>query len=356
MGRVLLSKTGHIFDMNHQAEVLLSHQDKKPKGKLFTDYLTQETIPVFDGFLNRVFSTNQNELCEVSLANVDTQFCGYVCLFAHAIAFGELCQMTITFVNNNKRIPSLLDRNIGQFKLNMLAKTSWRSVKHGQIFGYKNSDHDWNFEIFLQHVVPEDRDRIAKVYQQSISLKEEFSFEYRIRRKDNGSMRWLWSVASPVLDSNGTCVMLQGIVQDVTDLKRFEIELKDSEERYYNLLFGLDIGFLIQGSNSEILVSNPSALRLLGVTLDQLKGRTSFDPSWNVIHEDGTDFPGSTRPVQVSIATKKPVLNAIMGVYRPVTNDRVWLSANAEPRLNLDGSVKDVICTFKDITALLKRK
>jgi PAS domain-containing protein len=47
---------------------------------------------------------------------------------------------------------------------------------------------------------------------------------------------------------------------------------------------------LLQGPRAEILLSNPAALELLGLTEDQLLGKTSFDPEWKVIH-DGSPFP-----------------------------------------------------------------
>ena len=89
---------------------------------------------------------------------------------------------------------------------------------------------------------------------------------------------------------------------------------------------------------------------MLGLTEDELSGRSCFHPEWNVIHEDGSSFPAETHPVSVAIDTRKPVSNIIMGVYRPVTNDRVWLLVNAEPLLDDKGTVKEVICSFSDIT------
>jgi PAS domain-containing protein len=50
------------------------------------------------------------------------------------------------------------------------------------------------------------------------------------------------------------------------------------------------VGVLLQGPRAEILLSNPAALELLGLTEDQLLGKTSFDPEWKVIHEDGSPF------------------------------------------------------------------
>jgi two-component system, cell cycle sensor histidine kinase and response regulator CckA len=134
-------------------------------------------------------------------------------------------------------------------------------------------------------------------------------------------------------------------VQDTLD------QLRQSEEKFRLLLEKLNVGVLVQGPSAEILLSNPMALELLGLTEDQLLGRSSFDPTWNVIHEDGSEFPGSTHPVPTAIATRSPVRNVVMGVARPTRGDRVWLLVNAEPQLDAAGAVIRVVCTFTDVTA-----
>jgi C4-dicarboxylate-specific signal transduction histidine kinase len=128
------------------------------------------------------------------------------------------------------------------------------------------------------------------------------------------------------------------------------LELKEAEKRYRTLVAELQTGVLIQTHTSEIVLCNQSALELLGLSEEQLLGKTSFDPDWNVIHEDGSPFPGSTHPVPVSIATRAPVKNVVMGVYHPSAKEVVWLLVNADPELNEDGSVKEVVCTFVNIT------
>lgn len=135
---------------------------------------------------------------------------------------------------------------------------------------------------------------------------------------------------------------------------KYEVNNKFSfsgnEEWTHRLINSLRVGVLIQGPQTEILFSNSVALNMLGLTEDELYSRSSFHPEWNVIHEDGSPFPGPAQPVSTVIYTKKPIANVIMGVYRPVTKDRVWLLVNAEPLLDDQGEIKEVICSFSDIT------
>jgi len=143
------------------------------------------------------------------------------------------------------------------------------------------------------------------------------------------------------------------IFEDITIRKNSEETLKESEQKYRNLVSDMQVGLLIQGPQAEILMSNAKALEFLGINEDQLLGKSSFDPDWNVIHEDGSPFPANTHPVPQAIANRKSVRDIVMGVYRPAIGDRIWLLVCAEPQLNNDGTIQQVVCTFIDIT---KRK
>lgn len=128
-------------------------------------------------------------------------------------------------------------------------------------------------------------------------------------------------------------------------------QLNNSRNQFASLVNNLPVGVLLQDRDATILVSNPMALEMLGLTENQLLGKTSFDKDWKVLHEDGSDFPGSEHPVPRAIATLAPVKGEIMVVHRPLKNDWVWLKVNALPLLDGKGKLIHVICSFEDITA-----
>jgi len=61
-----------------------------------------------------------------------------------------------------------------------------------------------------------------------------------------------------------------------------EATLAEREGRFAALIDGLQVGVVVQGPASEILLFNPKALELLDMTEEQLAGRSSLDPSWRV--------------------------------------------------------------------------
>lgn len=190
----------------------------------------------------------------------------------------------------------------------------------------------------LDKVVEEDKASTQEAFMAVRQLDKIYNFENRILSHDNTEIYVSWSF---IWDEHN---------KDTIVIGRNISELKNNEKHYRSLVQNINIGLIIQKQNSEITLCNQPALDMLGLTEDQLLGKTSFDPDWNVIHSDGSPFPGQEHPVPMAIATQKPVRDVVMGVYRPRTHDRVWLLVNAEPQFDLSGNFDHVICTFSDIT------
>eukprot|EP00529_Nitzschia_sp_RCC80_P014227 CAMPEP_0113509044 /NCGR_PEP_ID=MMETSP0014_2-20120614/37345_1 /TAXON_ID=2857 /ORGANISM="Nitzschia sp." /LENGTH=736 /DNA_ID=CAMNT_0000404807 /DNA_START=139 /DNA_END=2346 /DNA_ORIENTATION=- /assembly_acc=CAM_ASM_000159 len=138
---------------------------------------------------------------------------------------------------------------------------------------------------------------------------------------------------------------------DITEEMELEKSLLESEEKHRTLFETMNQGVTYLNSDFSYSHPNPAALRLLGLTLDQFQGRTSMDPRWSTIHEDGTDWPSHDHPVNRVFATGKPEIGKVMGVYNPSEDEYRWLSIDCMPRFR-SGEEKPylVCCVFTDIT------
>ena len=127
--------------------------------------------------------------------------------------------------------------------------------------------------------------------------------------------------------------------------------LARSEEKYRYLFDTMRHGVVFQDAAGRIIDANPAAERILGLTFDQMIGRTSHDPRWRAIRENGTDFPGDEHPAMVSLKTGRVVENEVMGVFNPKDDTTHWIRIYATPLFqDKSGSPTGVFTTFEDIT------
>jgi hypothetical protein len=68
-----------------------------------------------------------------------------------------------------------------------------------------------------------------------------------------------------------------------------------------------------------------AACRILGLDADQMAGRSSLNPRWRSVHEDGSSFPGDAHPAMATLRTGQPSRGVVMGApasVRRIAHDR----------------------------------
>jgi two-component system, cell cycle sensor histidine kinase and response regulator CckA len=125
-------------------------------------------------------------------------------------------------------------------------------------------------------------------------------------------------------------------------------------DRAVQLLDRMAQGVVFQDATGAIVVANTAAQEILGLTLDQLQGRTSYDPGWRTVREDGRDLPDDERPPTVALKTRLSVRDVVMGVYNARRGEMRWLLVNSAPQFaDTDPAITiGVLSTFEDITRL----
>ncbi|NLI29965.1 MAG: PAS domain S-box protein, partial [Nitrospiraceae bacterium] len=110
-------------------------------------------------------------------------------------------------------------------------------------------------------------------------------------------------------------------------------------------------GVFYQSADGALTEVNRAALELFGLTREEFLSRTSYDPGWYVIREDGTEVPPDEHPSMQAFRTGKPVSGVVLGVRNFRSNDIVWLIVNAVPMTGAEsGRVEQVFVTLHDIS------
>lgn len=137
------------------------------------------------------------------------------------------------------------------------------------------------------------------------------------------------------------------------DISEHEEQIKknrENENQLQSVFSSMEEGIVLHDETGGIIKCNKSAEEILGLTLNQMKGKTPIDPIWKTIHIDGTDFPGNEHPASVTLNSGEICKNVIMGVHKS-QDEITWISINSTP-LYKEGEDKpySVVATFKDIT------
>lgn len=146
--------------------------------------------------------------------------------------------------------------------------------------------------------------------------------------------------------------------QEVKDRIQAQTLQQESEERYRSLIAAMAEGIIIEDSNHVILTCNAVAESILGLSAQQLIGKTTTDLSWLVVKENGELFATEELPINVTLKTGQPLTNVIVGLHKPVRaasplgeGTLTWLSVNSQPLFHPNETTPyAAVASFVDIT------
>ncbi len=158
----------------------------------------------------------------------------------------------------------------GAWDLDLVDRTAYRSLEHDRIFGYEQLLPQWTYEMFLDHVLPEDRALVDAKFQEATTAGKDWNFECRIRRVDD-EVRWIWAAGRHRVDSNGKVSRMSGIVQDITESKQAEEVLKHSEKQYRTLGDTIPYGVWVTDAAGYCTFVSNSFLELVDMSMEQVQ-------------------------------------------------------------------------------------
>jgi PAS domain S-box-containing protein len=129
-------------------------------------------------------------------------------------------------------------------------------------------------------VFPEDLEEAQRQFGVQMSGGGQ-PFDFRLRRMD-GSAIWVSISCKPIYDDGGICTGLLGLFTDISDRKRTESDLKDSEKLFRAIFSQAAVGIAQTSLTGDWLLVNDRLCEILGYTQGELRTRTFLD----VTHPD----------------------------------------------------------------------
>ncbi|MBD1835632.1 PAS domain S-box protein [Cyanobacteria bacterium FACHB-472] len=200
-------------------------------------------------------------------------------IYGAAVDITPRKQAQATLGESEARLRFMLDASqIGDWDLDLTTQpyTAHRSLRHDQIFGYESLLPEWNYDIFLTHIHPDDRASVNEGFQQTLWANTNWDFECRIIHADQ-SVHWISVRSSVYCGSSGTPTRLLGIVVDITDGKRAEQALRESEEQSRNIIESIGEAFFALDENWRFTYVNQFAETLLDRTPGDLIGKNFWE-------------------------------------------------------------------------------
>jgi diguanylate cyclase (GGDEF)-like protein/PAS domain S-box-containing protein len=143
----------------------------------------------------------------------------------------------VALAESQRRLATLIDSLPGiAFACSNDPNWSMTYVSEGclELTGYCSEELIGTTGLYNAITHPEDLPRVLQSITKAIEAQKPYVIEYRICTK-SGEQKWLWEKGNGVFDSHGKVLGLEGFITDISELKRSEAALKESEQRYREL-------------------------------------------------------------------------------------------------------------------------
>ncbi|OFY51274.1 MAG: hypothetical protein A2W85_04560 [Bacteroidetes bacterium GWF2_41_31] len=217
-------------------------------------------------------------------------------------------------------------------------------------YGFTLETIDHRFGFFIFRIGQADFFELYKPFINNLGNFVALSLENRLQKSNLQNTRdeLEYRVKERTRELTEVNVHLE---KEVDVRKRTQKKLQQSEEQFRFLFETMAQGVVVQDAKSKILEANDAACEILGLSRDQLLGKSTYDPQWKLIHEDGSPLYPEEMPSNIALRTCKPVVEVLIGAYIPDKNIYHWILTSSTPKFN-DGESKPslTLTTFTNIT------
>jgi sigma-B regulation protein RsbU (phosphoserine phosphatase) len=186
-------------------------------------------------------------------------------------------RMDVALLEAEEKYHSLFDHLVeGIFQTTPEGRYLMANAALARIYGYASPEEliqgltDIGGRLYVEKG---RRDEFIRLMQEHDTIT---SFESLINRKD-GSVIWISENCRAIRDARGHLLYYEGTVEDITQRRQAEENLRNSEALYHSLVETLPQNILRKDNQGRFTFANQQFCKMLGLPLEAIIGKTDFD-------------------------------------------------------------------------------
>lgn len=238
---------------------------------------------------------------------------------------------------------------IGGWEFNILKNELFWTAETYRIHDTSPEEFNPTVDAGINDFLPESRLIMSKAFQAALEKGEGYDLD--LETLTTKGRHIYVRTSCEVTVKKGKPAKLTGTFQDISKQKKYEMALKEREEKFRQLFENMSQGVFYQLADGSLSDVNKAALDLFGLSREQFIGKSSYDPSWHVISENGEKILPENHPSMRALKTGKTVKDYTLGVFHPRLKKYIWLNINATPQFKqAENTPYQVFVTMQDVT------
>ena len=157
---------------------------------------------------------------------------------------------------------------LGSWELDLVTNELHWSAEVFRIFEIDPRRFEASYEAFVAAIHPEDRESVTQAFEASLRERAPYSIEHRLLMPD-GRVKYVHEQGESHYDEAGRPLRSLGTVLDITERRRAEQALRDSEARLRNIFENVPIGIFQSTPAGKFVYVNPALAAMLGYASPQ---------------------------------------------------------------------------------------
>lgn len=217
----------------------------------------------------------------------------------------------------------------------------WANQSELDLLGYRRDEYVGHHIAEFHADAPVVEDILARL----AAGETLHDYAARLHHKD-GSIRHV-AISSNALFEGDTFVHTRCFTRDITDRKRAEGAVRESERRFRAMIDALPAAIYTTDAEGRLTHFNPAAVAFSG-RIPEL-GTDQWCVTWKLYHPDGTPMPHGECPMAIALKEGRVIEGAEAIAERP-DGTRVWFTPYPTPLRDAEGRIVGGINMLLDIT------